>query len=292
MDQVVLTPLVVLALQLGLFIMMVSVSLETARADWVQCFDKPIIFLVAITLQIICIPLLALIFVQLVPMHPEVKMGILLISLCPGGVISNYFTSKAGGNVALSSVLTLISSMLVPFTLPLGLYLFSVIQPEFKLFFNVELLYKTSWLTVIIIIPALIIGQLLKLYFKVTASILANPLKLFSFMLISLIIVSALVKNRELLFTEFLTLFPVAFVFNALLLLFGFWVGRFFKQPLAICKTLSMELGIQNIGVAMIIAPSLFPDSSGVLNTAAFWGVWHLTSGLSLSHYWHKSLRK
>lgn len=290
MDQVVLSTPVTIALHLGLFIMMISVSLSTTKADWIQCLNKPAVLLAAVILQIVSIPLLALIFVKLVPMHPEVKIGIMLISLCPGGVTSNFFTAKAGGNVALSSVLTLISSMLVPLTLPLGLYLFSIVQPEIKLLFSAEQLYLTSWRTVLTIIPALIIGQFLKVYFKKFAQKLATPLKVFSFALLGIIIAGALFKNRELLFTEFFTLFPAAFMFNSLLLLFGFWLGRLFKLPLAICKTISMELGIQNIGVALIIVPILFPDYPGVLNTAAFWGVWHLISGLVLSHYWSRSL--
>jgi len=273
-------------LSVGLFIMMIGVAIEVKKADWVECLNHPAPFIITLFFQIICIPLLALVLTSLFPVSNELKLGILFISLCPGGIVSNFFSLQAGGNPALSSFTTLISSMLVPITLPLGLLVFSVVYPDIVIFDDTNLLLTVSQISVVLIVPALIIGGLLRYWNSEFCLKILPLLKLFSLFLIAIIVISTLYNNREILVEEIKTVFPMTFIFNALLLLIGFWVGRLFQYPTHICRTLSLELGIQNIGIALLVVPTLFPNSPTMINIIAFWGVWHLISGVAVSQYW------
>ncbi len=286
MNQVAIPPPLLMVLFVGLFVMMVGVSLEVSRSDWRQCYQRPGILITSILLQLLGIPLLALLFVSLFAFHPEIIIGILLLSLCPGGVMSNFFTARAGGNVALSSVLTLISSALLPLTLPLGLYVFSSLHEEINAFVDINELQSASLTSALLIIPPLIIGQILRRVMPQKAHHLISPLRLFSFALVGSIIVITLIKNRALLLDELWSLLPATLIFNGLLLGFGYLVGKLLEWPLSLRRTLSIELGIQNATVALVVAPSLFPGLAGVMNMTAFWGVWHLITGLVISLYW------
>jgi BASS family bile acid:Na+ symporter len=219
-------------------------------------------------------------------MHPEVQIGIMLVSLCPGGVMSNYFSARSGGNVALSSVLTLTSSTLVPVSLPLGLFIFMQLQGSTGLEVDTEILKSISLLTFAVIVPALILGQLLKKLNVCSVAVLSKYLKISSMLLVGLIVIGALIENRHLLVSEFSTLFPAAFALNAVLIVVGYTFGYLLKQPEKVRRTLAIELGIQNATVVLVIIPTLFPHQPGVFNTAAFWGVLHLISGIILSSYW------
>jgi BASS family bile acid:Na+ symporter len=271
---------------------MLGVALETTRQDWRQCVRQPVLLLSAVTLQITGVPCIAFLLVQIVPMHSEVKIGIVLVSLCPGGVMSNFFSAQARGNTALSSVLTLISSALIPIAFPFGVYLFLQLQPDLHPVTGGDQLKAMSQLTAAIIIPALLLGRLLKSISGQFAGKLSTYLKTASLFLVGLIAIGTLYKNHVLLVTELWSVFPSAFLFNASLLVCGYWYGRLLKQPINVCRTLSIELGIQNATVALAIIPSLFPGQPGVMNVAAFWGVWHLISGLLISQYWRLSINK
>jgi BASS family bile acid:Na+ symporter len=292
MNAVVIPQSTLALIYIGLFLIMLGVALETTIEDWQQCVRQPVLLLSAVTLQIIGIPAIAFLLVQIVPMHPEVKIGIVLVSLCPGGVMSNFFSAQARGNTALSSVLTLISSALIPITFPFGVYLFLQLQPDLQPVTGGEQLKAMSLLTAAIIIPALILGRLLKTAAGQFAEKLSTNLKTASLILVGLIVVGTLYKNRVLLVTELSSVFPSAFLFNTSLLICGYWYGRLMQQPSRICRTLSIELGIQNATVALAVIPSLFPGQAGVMNVAAFWGVWHLISGLLLSQYWRLSRKR
>lgn len=178
--------------------------------------------------------------------------------------------------------------MLIPITLPLGLYLFTIIQPQVVGLEDTSLLTQISAITIVLIIPALLLGYTMQKWNKGLSEKLLPKLKIFSLTLIGLIIVVTLFKNRAILAEEIVIVFPMTFLFNALLLSFGFWMGKLLQFPISICRTISLELGIQNIGIALIVVPTLFPDLPTVLNIVAFWGVWHLITGLIVSHYWLK----
>ena len=269
--------------------MMIGVALETTKDDWQQCLKHPSAFILALSLQVIAIPLLAFLLVLILPLDNEVKIGLLLISLCPGGVMSNFFSGKAKGNTALSSVLTLSSSLLIPFTLPLGLLAFATFYGELNSLMNSHSLMNISFFTALLIIPPLFIGYLLQQMPGEVGDKLVKPLKSFSFILVGVIIFIALYENWAIFVEKISTVFFAAFALNALLLTMGYWTGRLFKLPTNICRTVSIELGIQNATVAIAIIPALFPNQPSVLNVVAFWGVWHLIAGLLISHYWSRS---
>lgn len=286
MTQAVIPQSALVVLSVGLFFMMLGVALEVKKADWQECLKYPSALIFTIISQLVGIPTLGLIVTFLLPISDVLKLGILMISLCPGGVVSNFFALKAGGNPALSSITTLISSMLVPITLPLGLYLFSKVQPDILVLESTDTLVNISGITVFLIVPALIIGAIFRKWNPSLSKKMLQPLKWFSLVLIGIIIVGTLFKNRAILADEILIVFPMAFLFNALLLAFGYWTSRLFKFSERICRTVSLELGIQNIGIVLFIIPTLFPTLPAVVNIIAFWGVWHLITGLSVSTYW------
>lgn len=286
MGQALVTQTELVALYIGLFFMMIGVALEVTRADWRQCLEHPGIFWAALALQLIGVPAMGVVLATLLPIDDELATGLLLIALCPGGVMSNFFAARAKGNVALSSALTLSSSLLVPITFPLGLFVLGQWHEGLAPAVAPDRLTQVAYLTAVLTFPPFLLGTVCKHYLPALAQRLSQPLKTFSFALVGAVIVGALYTNRQLLVTEIWNIMPTAFVFNALLLWLGYQAGRLMRWPVNIRRTLAIELGIQNATVGLILIPLLFPAQPDTFNMVAFWGVWHLVSGLFMALFW------
>jgi BASS family bile acid:Na+ symporter len=205
--------------------------------------------------------------------------------------VSNFLTHFAKGNTALSISLTAFSSIaavvLTPFNFtfwastypPTSILLKEIQLDPYEIFFSVGVL-----LGVPLVLGMLTSSQVPKLSQKISKVI--KPMSLVFF---AGFILMAFANNFSLFINYIGTIFLWVFLHNGLALTAGFATGKIGKLPYADIKTLSIETGIQNSGLGLVLIFSFFDGLGGMAIIAAWWGIWHLISGIILASYWKYS---
>jgi len=277
-----------LPLNISLFVIMFGVALGIKLVDFKRIIAMPKPAILGIISQFILLPLLTFLFVYLWQPIASIGLGMILIAACPGGNISNFITSMAKGNAALSVTLTAFATLSAVILTPFNFQLYgSLFAPGLMQQINVDPIEMFKTVALILAIP-LILGMIFNHYFpKVTAAII-KPIQYLSILIFLGIVIMAFVKNWDN-FTNYIHLvFILVLLHNLLALTCGFSLAKLFRLNLPDTKTLSIETGIQNSGLALILYFNFFSDSSigGMGVIAAWWGIWHIISGLTIAALW------
>ena len=118
---------------------------------------------------------------------------------------------------------------------------------------------------------------------------LLKPISIFVFLII---VVVALLNNMDIFFEHIHYVFFIVLGHNFLALLLGYTIARLFNLSLRDQKTLAIETGIQNSGLGLLLIFTFFNGLGGMAILAAFWGIWHIISGLIIATYWSKQTLK
>lgn len=267
--------------------MMLGVFLSANPRDFKHLSKQKSVILLILLMQVLLVPFLGFCFVSLLqffPQYDSLHLGILLVALCPGGIMSNYFTSRADGNVAVSSSLTLCSSMLSCITVPAGIFIFSHILGgvlQESVFLKI---LPLGLLTSFCIFLPLFLSVFLRSFFHQRVFLIVKICRAISLLLIAVIIIAALQDNWLVFKKHWLFYLPIIFCFNTLLLCIGYYGCKIFGFDHKIAKTAAFEIGIQNSTVALLILPLVAPESVETFHMVGLWGVWHLLSGMVLSN--------
>ena len=277
-------------LNIALAIIMFGVALSIKIDDFKLLIKKPKILFVGVFSQFFLLPALTLVAILIIKPHPSFALGMMMIAACPGGNISNFFSKMANGNAALSVSLTafatLICIIMTPFNLQFygGLY-----EPTNAILKTVELdpfsLFK---LVLLILGVPLILGMLTNIYFEETAKKIEKKLKPFSMIIFLALIVIAVYDNLDI-FLNYIHLVAGLVIFHNIGAYFiGFYTAKTFGLEKRDRKTISMETGIQNGGLGLLLIFQFFDGLGGMALLAAFWSIWDIFSGLVLAAFWTK----
>lgn len=291
------------ALNIAIGIIMFGVALEIKLSQFKELINSPKSAIIGFGSQFFVLPFLTFLLTILLRNYltPTVALGMILVSACPGGNFSNFISSLARANVALSVSLTAIATISAVVLTPLNFSLWgnwainiysqadaaTLVRP---LEIDLWQMFKTVF--IILGLP-LIAGLFVSNKYPNFTKKIARPIKQFSIVIFAIIVVIAIMKNAEH-FGGFLKyVFIIVLVHNALALGTGYLLGVIFKRPLADRKTLSIETGIQNAGLALVLIfnPKIFPpemELGGMAIIAAWWGIWHMLAGILLAGYWTK----
>ncbi len=270
---------------------MFGVALDLKVSDFKRLTKSPKPALVGIASQFLLLPFLTFLLILVVKPQASIALGMMLVAACPGGNISNFMTSFAGGNVALSVSLTAFSTLGALFMTPINLTLWaSLYQPTNELLKTVSLdgweLAKTILL--ILGIP-LVIGMLVRSRNEKLAFSLKKWLRPLSVIIFVAFVAIAFYKNRDLFIEYFQYLVYIVLLHNALAFLTGYSLATIFKLDSEDRKSITIETGIQNSGLGLILIFGFFDGLGGMAMIAAWWGIWHIISGLCLSTYWSRA---
>lgn len=276
-----------LALNFAIAFIMFGVALGLSKNSFISLFKNPKPALTGIVSQFILLPFFTFLLVWLFNPMPGLALGMILVAACPGGNVSNFFSAISQGNVALSVSLTAAASFL------------AVIFTPFNFEFYGGLLNNTSSLikTVDISFPAmaklvfftialpLILGLMFNTWLpKITVKI-DKPIRYLSFIILMGIIIMAFSSNYELFLKYYHYVIALVLAHNALALAIGFYFSKFMKMNLENTRTITIETGIQNSGLGLLIIFSVFNGNGGMALIAAWWGIWHIISGFVISQY-------
>ncbi|NOY51828.1 MAG: bile acid:sodium symporter family protein [Chlorobi bacterium] len=288
------------ALNIAIGFLMFGVALEIKIQQFKDVINSPKSAIIGFVSQFLVLPLLTFLIVIALRgiITPTMALGMILVAACPGGNFSNFISSLAKANVALSVSLTAIATVSAVILTPLNFSLwgnwainiYSHANPDLvrPLEIDVYQMFKTVF--IILGLP-LIFGLTIGNKFPAFTKKIVRRIKQISLIVFTTVIVLALMKNSEHLVNYLKYVFVLVLIHNALALGSGYLLGKIFNRPLADRKTLSIETGIQNAGLALVLIfnPKIFPpemELGGMAIVAAWWGIWHMLAGLLLAGYW------
>ncbi|MGY6560319.1 MAG: bile acid:sodium symporter family protein [Nitritalea sp.] len=276
-------------LQVALAIIMFGIALNLNWADFRAIRQQPKAFFLGLISQWILLPLLTWLLVQLLQVPPSVALGMFLVAACPGGNVSNFMTHWAKGDTALSIAITAASTLISFVMTPLSFAFWAGhYAPAATLLrsFNMPLGELFVTIAMILLVP-LLAGAAVKHRYPRLALQLSRVLQPLSIALFLLFVVLAFFGNYAL-FLQFIgVIFFWVLAHNGLAISAGFSLASAFGLNKQQRRTLSIETGIQNSGLALGIIFTYFGGLGGMAIIAGWWGVWHLVSGLLLSSFWH-----
>lgn len=274
---------------------MFGVSLGIKVENFKKIIKNPRSVIKGATSQFILLPAITFLFVYFSKgfITPSIAMGMILVAACPGGNISNFISSISRGNIELSVSLTAIATVLAIFLTPLNFKIWGGLYANSsEMLQSIEIPLGQVFQTIFILLGIpLILGMLVSRNFPILTKKIEKPIKYLSIIIFFGFVVVAFSAN----FTYFLRfikyIFFIVLIHNALALSTGYFFGTITKVPRRDRRTISIETGIQNSGLALALLfnPKIFPqdiNNGGMLFIAAWWGVWHIISGLTISFFW------
>ena len=277
-------------LNLTLAIIMFGVALDIKPSDFLRIFKNPKSVIVGATSQFILLPALTFLMVLIIKPSPSIALGMFMVAACPGGNISNFMTNYAKGNAALSVSLTAIATLFAIVMTPLNFQFWSGLYSPTSTIMNsisISPLEMVKVISLLLGVP-LVLGMLVRHYFPNFAKMTSPYFKVGSILFFLLLIILALSKNTEI-FTKYIHyVFLLVVAHNVLALLLGYNLARITRLSITNRRTLAIETGIQNSGLALLLIFTFFDGLGGMALLAAFWGIWHIVSGLILATYWSK----
>lgn len=268
-----------------LAIVMFGIALDLKLADFRNLATAPKPVLVGMISQFLVLPVLT--FLLLLSFEPQasIAMGLILVAACPGGNISNFITHRAGGNVALSVSMTAIATFGALFMTPLNIAFWGhLYEPTREILQSIQIDPVSLALTVgfMLLLP-LLLGILLSTKRPKLAAKIRTPMQWLSMGIFLTFVVLALAANWGffLQFAGAVALLVV--VHNAVAFSAGYLTAKIAGVSEFNRRAITIETGIQNSGLGLVLIFSFFGGLGGMAVAAALWGIWHAISGLTLA---------
>lgn len=271
-------------------LIMFGVAMDITKQDLTKVLKKPVAPLIGLICQFVILPIATLILIKIVNPAPSIGLGMILLSTCPGGSLSNFLTHLSEGNVSLSVSMSSISTLAAIFMTPLNFALYSSFyEPAGELLKTIYLdpVVIIQNIMFILIIPS-ILGFIISQKYPKLKKRIEKPMKNASMIIFIGFVLGALYNNLEH-FKNYVGLaFFIVLTANAMALSIGYWIPKILKLSERDARACSFEVGIQNAGFCLVLVFSFFDGLGGMALITAWWGIWHIISGLTLATYWKK----
>ena len=277
-------------LNLTLAVIMFGVALNIKIDDFLKVFKNPKSVIIGCLSQFFLLPAVTFLLVLAIKPIPSIALGMFMVAACPGGNISNFMSNYANGNAALSVSLTAIATLMAILLTPFNFQFWSSLyKPTSSLIqtISLSLFEMTKVISLLLGLP-LILGMLVRNYFPKFADITNAFFKIGSILFFIVLIFLALYKNIAIFEKYIHYVFFIVFTHNVLALTLGYSIASLTRLSKQNKRTLAIETGIQNSGLGLLLIFSFFDGLGGMALLAAFWGIWHMVSGLFLATYWSK----
>lgn len=275
-------------LNVALALVMFGIALEISTHDFKQLFQKPKLVVTGVFSQFVLLPVVTFLLVWLTNPLPSIALGMFMVAACPGGNISNFITHLAKGNSALSVTLTAIATLLAIFMTPLNLQFWGgLYTPTASILKEVAISpFEMIKLVSLLLGLPLVFGMYVNYLKPKLAHKLAKFFKIGSLLFFVVLIFLALYKNKAIFLDYVFYVFWLVILHNLVAFLTGFSLAKmmgFSKQNI---RSITIETGIQNSGLGLLLIFTFFDGLGGMAILTAFWGIWHLVSGLLLGSFW------
>ncbi len=253
-------------------IVMFGMGMTLKLSDFKVVFTKPKAVITGILSQFIIMPLLAWLLCTIFQLPTELAVGVMLVGCCPGGTSSNVMTYLSKGDVALSVGMTACTTILAPIVTP-ALVLLLAGQ-------SVDVSYVSMLMSIVqVVLVPIILGFIINAIAPKIADVFGKVLPLISVIAISLIIMAVVSANAAKLMTVGALIIVVVILHNLCGYALGYLAGRLLGLSRAQMRTLSIEVGMQNSGLATSLATVHFAAMPLAAVPGAVFSVWHNISG-------------
>lgn len=288
-----------------LALIMYGIALNIKAEDFKNIFIHPKSVITGLVLQWVGLPFVTFLLVFLLGkwITPMVALGMILVAACPGGNISNFMSSFSKANIELSVSMAAISTIFAPIITPLNFWLWGNLYLKFadlSAVLNIPKLtipFGEMFIQVATILGVpILLGILTAKYLPKMATAVKKPFSIFSIIIFFGMVAAMFVPNWEIIIHYVIFVFIIVLIHNASAFATGWLGASAMKLPVRDRRSLTIEVGIQNsgLGLALLLNPAIFkPDVwnnpetgimyGGMMFVVAWWGIWHIISGLTLS---------
>ena len=270
-----------------LMVIMFGMGLTLKVEDFKFIFTRPKDIIIGCIAQFTIMPALAFILSAIFNLDAALTAGVVLVGTCPGGTASNVITYLSKGDVALSVSMTSVNTILAPFLTPAITYIL------LSKTINVDIVSMFVSIVTVVIIPIVLGFIINKFFIKFTQKII-KILPLISVIGICMIISSVVSHNASKILSTGLIVFTVVILHNISGYAFGFCLGKILKFNQQKIKALSIEIGMQNSGLATSLANTSFSSMAMATVPGAIFSVWHNISGAILANiynHWNEKIK-
>ena len=293
-----------LIVNLILAFVMFGVALGIRPRIFKDIIVNPKSVIVGVLLQWIALPAITFaVALSLSPwITPMIALGMILVASCPGGNISNFMSSLSKGNIELSVSMTAITTAFAPLVTPFNFFLWgslyshiisikadipTLVIPFFPMLEQILLLLGLP----------IFLGLLCRRYLPNLAKRISKPAQILSILLFIAMVIASFSQNFQLFLDHIFYVFFIVLLHNACALATGYFGGRLARLSNADRRSLTVEIGIQNSGLGLILLfnPNIFPTEiwhghyGGMLFITAWWGIWHIISGLTVAYFFRRT---
>lgn len=272
-------------INMAIGLMMLGVALEMKIDDFRRIFINPKAPVIGLLAQFILFPAFTYLLVLILKPAPSIALGMMLVAACPGGNLSNILTYLARGNTAISVTMTAFSTVAAIVMTPLNLSFWGGLNPGTAAILRAVRLSPIDVFTTVFLILGipLIIGMAVGYKYPRLAERVRRPFKLFALVFFLLIVGGALAANwRNFLDYVGIVILGV-FVHNLLALSIGYFSAWAMGVSVRDRRAITIEVGIQNSALGLVLIFTFFGGLGGMALVAAWWGLWHIISGLAVA---------
>ena len=282
---------------------MFGVALGIKPQTFKDVFKNPKSVIVGIILQWVGLPAVTFaIALALSPwITPMIALGMILVASCPGGNISNFISSLSKGNIELSISMTAVTTAFAPLVTPFNFFLWGSLYSQIIAFKSdiptlvIPFFPMLEQILLLLGVP-IFLGLLFARYFPNATKKITKPAQVLSILLFIGMVIVSFSQNFQIFLDNIFYVFFIVMLHNASALMTGYFGGKLARVPEADRRSFTVEIGIQNSGLGLILLfnPAIFPPEiwhghyGGMLFITAWWGIWHIVSGLSVAYLFRR----
>lgn len=278
------------AINAALAFIMFGVALDLSVRDFVALARDPRAPMVGLLCQFVLLPALTFPLAMAVAPTPSMALGMILVAACPGGNVSNVITQLAGGRVTVSVGMTAVSTLAAMVTTPLNLAFWGSRDPSTRALLTDVALDPTGValnVAMVLAIPC-VVGMTVAAWAPQLAARLRRPMRGASIAFFAIVVVAAFASNFQAFLVAIGTVAVPVALLNGLALALGWTAARIAGLPDADRRAVSIEVGIQNSGLGLVLIFTFFDGLGGMAAVAAWWGIWHILAGMAVAFWWSR----
>lgn len=265
-------------LPLSLAIIMLGMGMTLILSDFSRILKKPKAILIGLTNQLVFLPIIGFSLAIAFNLHPVMAVGLMILATCPGGATSNLISQVCRGNIALSVTLTAISSIICVFTIPFILsFALDYFGTETGVTIKLPILNTIIQIMGITILP-ISIGMFIRRLKPDFARRMEKPMRTASTVIFIIVFIAVLAANYNILGKAMKEVGLPTLLLNILTMGLGYLTARLFKLNLKSAISITVESGIQNGTLAIVIATSILNNFEMSIPTAAY-AIWMFITG-------------
>ena len=265
-------------LPVSLAIIMFGMGLTLVVSDFGRLFAYPKEILIGLFNQLIFLPLIGFLIIILFDLNSSMAIGIMILSLCPGGPTSNLITQVARGNIGLSVTLTALASLITVFTIPIVLSeAITYFTGEADVIIELPVVQTMLQILVITVIPVSI-GMVIRKKNEAFALRMERPMRIASTVLFIIIFLLVMIANKDLIVQAMKEVGLATLLLNLSTMAFGYFTAKIFGIKGKSQISITIESGIQNGTLAFVIATTILNNVEMGLPTGAY-SIWMFITG-------------